>query len=620
MASAVLEPSATSTRARSRGWWGNGDAPHRRWPGTTIEIPALWHRGRKRWESHGGRYYYDQGAADRVVSFFPTYLRHHIGADFAGKPFTLLPYQDLLLSRTVFGWKHAETGLRRFRKVFAFCPKASGKSPYGAGVGLYLAFCDQEPGANVYAVAADKKQARTVHDNARYMVETMIEIEPEFRDVLLVKRDAIECELTRSTYEVISADAGTKHGFRPHAVIFDEMHAQKNRLLYEALKKSMVKRLQPLMFIITHAGYDDESICAEEYDYAKAVLSGTIPDESCLPVIFEAQRGDDWADPTVWARVNPGYGVTVKPDGLLQECIEAQNEPRKLNDFKRFHLNCWTNSATAWIPIEWWDACGEPVPSDEALRQCPCAIGIDMAQKIDLSAVVAVFRLPLAASDEPAMVEVVAEDAEPTKRTLNLNYRIAVLPAFWLPEDTIRERVKQDRVPYDQWVHAGLLRQTNGAVIDSDAIVRYVTGELMGRFARVKQAEVAYDPAFATEIGVRLRDGHGMTTLEVLQNYRQLSEACQVFEALVKAGRVLHGGHRVLRWCVENVAVKQDDAGRVRPVKPKRSGKRIDGVVALIMALSRVMVMPAPRPAWNGVASVWTPEGFRPLGGESRRA
>ena len=179
-----------------------------------------------------------------------------------------------------------------------------------------------------------------------------------------------------------------------------------------------------MMIIITHAGDDDEGICYEEYEYAKGVLSGTIPDDACLPVIFEAAPEDDWSDPDLWRRVNPGHGITVKHDGVAIECAEALVEPRKRNDFLRFHLNRWVNQATAWIPVEWWDACRNPLPSDAELATLPCAVGIDMAQKIDLTAAVVVFRLPLIeTAKDTAVVDVLAEAAggEVVTRTHSLN-------------------------------------------------------------------------------------------------------------------------------------------------------------------------------------------------------
>jgi phage terminase large subunit-like protein len=559
----------------------------------TIDVPATWSSLRSRWESPDGRYFFDAVTADRGCAFFPELLTHHIG-EFVGLPFALMEYQAKLLTRPLWGWKRSSDGLRRFRKVFGFLPKGNGKSPWGAGTGLYAARCDGEAAAEVYAVAADTSQARIVYENAKIMVEQSEDL-AEGCEIL---RDSLYWQDTHSVYKVLSSDAKTKHGFRPHVVIFDELHAQRDRALYEALKRSMVKRRQPIMIILTHAGVDDEGICHEEYEYAKNVLSATIEDDSCLPVIFEFAPDADWTDPAEWAKVTPGLGITVKLDGLAQECREAINEPRKRNDFLMFHGNRWVNQAVAWIPVDWWDACAAPLPPDAELAQHPGAVGIDMAQKIDLAAAVAVFRLPLAAGESARDVEVVIEtDAgERDTKSITLDYRIAIVPAFWLPSDTLRERVKQDRVPYDQWRDDGLLHVVDGAMVTSEPIVRYLVGGrgrdgIIDRFPLLKQAPFGFDPAFATEVAARLRDDHDLQVIEVPQNYTHLSEACYVFEALIKAGRVLHGGHRLLRWNLENVAVKRDDAGRIRPVKPRKAAKRIDGIVAVLIALSRLIAM-----------------------------
>ena len=587
-------------RVTRRPWWGDGESPDVLWPGVTIPFHVEWSRRRARWETHEGRYYFDMARADQACEFFPTFLRHHIGA-FAGCAFELLEYQQKLQTRPIFGWKKAVNGLRRFQKVFCFIPKGGGKSPWASGTGLYLTFCDGEPAAEVYALASDRQQARTVHDNAKIFLEEspalaeLAGIAPE--DIL---KDAIVYRATRSTYMVLSSEAASAHGKRPHGLIFDEFHAQSDRALFEALRKSMAKRRQPLLIIITHAGDDDESICFEEYELAKQVLSGTHPDETTLPVIFEADPRDDWTDEATWRRVNPGHGITIQHDGIVTEALEAQHEPRKLNDFLRFHLNRWVNQAVAWIPLDWWDRCTAPLPPLEELQTLPCAIGIDMAQKIDLAAVVLCFRRPLPGLTD-ADLEIVATDeqGEAIRRTTSLNYELIVVPAFWLPEDTLRERVHQDRVPYDVWAGQGLLSTTPGSIIDSDALVRYIVG-LTARFPLAKVGQVGYDPAFATEIAIRLTK-EGLTVVELLQNFKTFSEPSQVFEALVKAQRVIHGGHRLLRWNLENVAVKRDDAGRIRPVKPRKAGKRIDGIVATIMGLNRLMVQapPAPPPTYD---------------------
>ena len=558
-----------------------------RWAGVTIEIPAVWAPERDRWESPDGAYYFDTEAADNAQDFFPSLLVHHIG-EFAGEPFVLRDDQAQLMVRPIFGWKRSSDGLRRFRKLFAFCPKGYGKSPLSAGLGIYLARCDGEAAAEVYALAADRENARIVHDNAKIMIENS----PLLHEGCEITKNAIVWAEIHSTYKVLSADATTAHGLRPSAAIFDEMHAQKNRDLYEAIKKSMVKRRQPLMIIITHAGTDDEGICYEEYEYAKAVLQGQSHDDACLPVIFEAQPDEDWASPATWQRVNPGHGVTVKHDGVLNECVEAQNEPRKRNDFLRYHLNRWTNQAVAWLPIDWWDACDEPMPSDAELALLPCAAGLDLAQKIDLAALVLVFRQKI---PDTIAVEVVGTgaDGKESVATYNLNYKVIVKSYFWIPELTMREHEKNDRVPYSHWADLGIVTPTEGASIDYSRIYRDIAEKILPAFPKLREGSIGYDPAFASDLAQNLDKLAGRSwCVEVLGNYKYLSEPSHVLEALIKARRVIHGQHRVLRNHIGNVAVKRDDAGRIRPVKPKKASKHIDGVVALLFALRELQLAP----------------------------
>lgn len=601
-------PAASRSRKRARpaarkrapklprgGWWGDGPAPWKTSPGVTLELAATWVPECRRWESHGGRYYFDGAAADLACDFFPGFLKHHKG-EFAGRPFELLPYQDQLVIRPLFGWKRASDGLRRFRKVFLAVPKGSGKSPLGSGLALFLTFCDNEEGAEVYSAAADREQAAIVFDTAKIMVEGDEELSGRSE----VLRRAISVPATHSIFRVLSADVAGKHGPNIHGLIFDEFHAQKTRELFEVLQRGMVKRRQPVLLMITTAGDDDESICYEEWGYARQVQSGTIPDETYLPVIFEAGPKDDWTLEETWRRVNPGYGVTVKADAIASECAAAQAEPRKLNDFLRYHLNRWVNQVTAWIPVDWWDACDARPIDEGALGGLQIFAGLDMAQKHDLTALTLVFREMLAG---PAPeVEVVGEDAggEIVKRTVSLNYRLTLVPFFWIPKDTMRDHIRRDRVPYDQWAAAGLVRATEGNVIDYDQIIADITGEpifdakpsspsIVERFPQLRAARIGYDPAFATDIAMRLRN-RGYQTVEILQNYKHLSEPSLIFESMVRGGRVSHGGHPVLRWNLENVAIRRDDAGRIRPVKPKQAGKRIDGIVSAIIGVAVSML------------------------------
>lgn len=424
---------------------------------------------------------------------------------------------------------------------------------------------------------------------------------PALRPPRPIKIDSFEIGrvLPTAIFQVLSAEAATKHGPNIHCLIIDELHAQPDRELFETLTRGIIARSQPLILLITTAGDDDESICYEEYDYAKRVLSGTITDEQHLPVIFEAGKDDDPFDPVVWARVNPALGETVDESVLAGFANEARHEPRKRNDFLRYNLNRWTNQATAWIPIDWWDAC-EPVEiksyqdwltaQTPELAKLPCAAGLDLAQKIDLACFAVVFRERIAPTEALKIEAVDEADGKIVKKTLSLNYRITVVPYFWIPEDTMREHEKNDGVPYSHWKSMNL-RTTEGSTIDYDAIFQDITTKILPTFPLLKQGFIGYDPAFATDIASELAK-FGLKVEEILQNYKYMSEPCYIAESLIKSKRVSHGGNRVLRNHWENVAIKQDDALRVRPVRPKKASKHIDGVVSTLMGIRALAKVP----------------------------
>jgi phage terminase large subunit-like protein len=554
-------------------WWGDGAPPAERWPGVTIPVDDV-----------GGRYRFDPALADRACDWFPRFCSHAKGAH-AGARFDLLDYQRALILRPIFGWVR-EDGTRRFRKAYIEIPKKNGKTQLVAGLALYMLLGDREPGAEVYVAAADREQARILFDAAKLMVDA----NPQLKKRLIVLRNEIRrVDDPSAVFKVLSAEAATKHGPNIHCLIIDELHAQPDRELFETLTRGVIARRQPLILLITTAGDDDESICAEERDYALKVLSGTIQDETHLPVLFEAAKDEDAFAPATWRRVNPGLGHTIREEALATFATEAKNEPRKLNDFLRYHLNRWVNQATAWIPVDEWDACDAPIPTDEELAGLPVAAGLDLAQKIDLACLCLVFRHRLASS---LPVDVSADDETSTARTIELNYRITVLPFFWIPENTMRRREADEGIPYSLWARAGLVTKTEGDIIDYDRIYSDITTKIGPRFPRVKQGGVGYDPAFATDIASKLRDKAGFKVEEILQNYKYMNEPCHLFEALIKAKRIGHGGHRVLRNHIEHVAVKTDDAGRIRPVRPRKAGKHIDGVVASLEGLRMLASVP----------------------------
>jgi phage terminase large subunit-like protein len=287
--------------------------------------------------------------------------------------------------------------------------------------------------------------------------------------------------------------------------------------------------------------------------------------------------------------------VTIKEDYFVSECRAAQLEPRKRNSFLQLHLNRWVNQATAWIPVEWWDRCPTDF-SDDRVRNLVCCAGLDMAQKHDLTAFVIAFREYL---DDPQEVEVNTETGFGTveKKVVSLNYRIHLLPRFWIPFDTMKEHEHSDKVPYSHWVDRGWVTATEGTQIDYNRVYKDILA-LAERFPMLKQGQLAYDPAFATDITQRLADD-GFTRVEMPQNYTHFSEPCQIFETLVRSGRITHTGNRCMRWCVENAAIRSDDAGRIRPVKQRKSAKRIDGVIGAVMSIGRVVVQEDTRSVYE---------------------
>ena len=582
----------TSRKAR-RSTVPPGLAPWKRWPGVSVKIDGC-----------GGKYYYDEDAAELAVDFFPKLLRHKDG-EFAGKPFRLEPWESDLIVRPLFGWKHAagaQQGYRRFRKLYLEVPKKNGKTQLVSGICLYVGYCDGEPGAEIIIAAADRDQAALLFDAGKAMVEDS----PLLLEQAEIFRRSIFLPDTRVTIRVVSADARTKHGPNLHCLAIDELHAQPNRDLVDALVAGVAARRQPLVLLLTTAGDDQESICREEHDIAANVINGTSEMETLLPVIFAAGEKDDWTSPKTWAKVNPNLGLTVKLPYLETACLEAQIEPRKQNAFKRLHCNIWPDQHHVWIPLESWDACQGAFSTETAVA---VAAGLDLSSKIDLTGMVVVLKFKDARPATPVQVLVhdpEDEEAEPERVTLNVDFRIEVHPYFWRPEATLAEASKRDRVDYGAWKQQGLLRTTPGPVVDYDQIYRDIRDEI-GPLYRLKQGEIGYDPYNGTQLALQLRDKAGFTVVEVPQTTRILSEPAKLFEALVISRRVTHDGNRILRWNVGNGSVKEDKNGNIFPFKFS-DRKRIDGLSAILDALSRLIVMPERRKRRR--ARLWTPAGF----------
>jgi len=509
---------------------------------------------------------FSEKAAQRAVNFFERVLVH-IDGQWSNQPFLLLPWQKQLV-RQLFGTLR-DDGTRQYRTAYIEIPRKNGKSEMAAGVALYMLVADDEPGAQVYGAAGDRDQATIVFRVAAEMVRRSPMLAPKCRVIDSVKR--VVDQSTASFYRAIPADAAGSHGFNASGIVVDELHVQPNRDLIDVLTTSTGARRQPLTFYITTAGYDRRSICWELHDYALKVQSGVIQDDTFLPVVYAAPEEADWTDPAVWAAANPSLGVTLKLDYLEQECRRAQQTPAYQNTFRRLHLNQWSRQETRWLPLASWDACAEPVDA-EALRGHDCYAGLDLASTTDIAALVLVFPRV----EEEAQVETTEGDTQSIGRVA-----FDVLPYFWVPKDTMTERSRIDRVPYDLWAEQGYIQATEGNVIDYRAIM--ATLDELAQAYNIR--EIGFDRWGATQLIQDMQEG-GLEVVPIGQGFASMSAPTKELLNVVLGRRLRHGAHPVLRWMADNMVVSTDPAGNIKPNKAK-SSEKIDGMVALIMGLDR---------------------------------
>jgi phage terminase large subunit-like protein len=497
--------------------------------------------------------HYDEDAANRAVTFIS--LLKHTKGEWYGRPFELIDWQEQIV-RDLFGILKPN-GYRQFNTAYIEIPKKQGKSELAAAIALYLTCGDFEHGGEIYGCAADRQQASIVFDVAVQMVEQNPALKARIKPLISQKR--LIYKPLNSFYQVLSSEAYTKHGLNVHGVVFDELHAQPNRQLYDVMTKgSGDARKQSLYFLITTAGTDRHSICWEVHQKAEDILAGRKRDPSFYPVIFGADEEEDWTDEEVWKKANPSLGITVDIEKLRIACNSARQNPAEENIFRQLRLNQWVKQSVRWMPMEKWDACNMAV-DETKLEGRICYGGLDLSSTTDLTTFVLVF--PPETEDEPYYV----------------------LPFFWIPEENISLRVSRDHVPYDIWEKEGFLLTTEGNVVHYGFIEQFI--EDLGTKYHIK--EIAFDRWGAVQMSQNLMD-MGFTVVPFGQGYKDMSPPTKELMKLVLEEKLAHGGHPVLRWCVDNIFVRTDPAGNIKPDKEK-STERIDGAVALIMALDRAI-------------------------------
>ncbi len=494
-----------------------------------------------------GRSFYP---ADNLCAFIERLP--HVKGPLAGEPIQLEPWQAFILT-TVFGWVKSN-GTRRFRRSYIEVPRGNAKSTLSSAVALYMLAADREGGAEVYSLATTRDQARIVFGDA----QTMARRSPGFRRRFSVEVGAHNMHVlaSGSKFEALSAEGSTLDGLNIHFGCVDELHAHKTRTVYDVVETGTGKRDNSLLWVITTAGSNRAGICYEVRTFVTKLLDGVFMDDSQFGIIYGLDDGDDWTAESALIKANPNWDISVKPEVLLPLQAKAMQLPSAVNNFKTKHLNEWVNADTAWMDMRAWDACADSTLDIEAFIGQPCWIGLDLASKTDIAALVLVFPHPEIA------------DA------------YAVFGKYYLPEDTVSSA---GNTQYEGWMRTGRLTVTPGNVIDFG----WIEADLLEMASRFEVQAVAFDPFQATQLSTRMLS-EGLPMIEVRPTVLNFSEPMKTLEALVLQKKLTHDGDPVLTWMASNVVAHLDVKDNIYPRK-ERAENKIDGIVALIMALSRAI-------------------------------
>ncbi|MFA5130410.1 MAG: terminase TerL endonuclease subunit [Patescibacteria group bacterium] len=505
------------------------------------------------------------------VKKFINHLKH-VKSPWRGATFELLDWQMELI-KGIYGTLKPD-GFRQYTTAYIEIPKKQGKSELLSALALYQLCADGEYFAEVYGCATDQSNARIIFDVAVEMVDQCPELKKHIKPILSTHR--LIYMPTKSFYQVMSAESYTKHGYNISTCLFDELHAQPNRKLWDVMTFGAGDaRKQPLWFVITTAGNDPDrtSVCWEQHQKAEQVLLGYKKIPTLYPMIYGVdvehkriwtgrqkellKKGETWESPRLWNLVNPSLNATVDESKLKEAFQDVKGQSAQENLFKQLRLNIWVKERThKWISTELWDKnAGIVVP--EELKGRRCFGGLDLSTKIDMTAFVLIF---------PPETE---------------DGKFEVLPTFWVPEESLAERVARDRVPYDEWLNNGFIKATPGNAID----YRFIVKEICDLRYEYEVIEIGFDPWNAQQTANELTD-EGFLMVEVRQGSKSMSPGMKELERMLRSKLLNHGGHPVLKWNVNNVEIRMDENENIKPIKSK-STERIDGLVALINAIVR---------------------------------
>ena len=495
-------------------------------------------------------WYFDKKAAMRAIHFIEK-LKHTKG-EWAGQRFRLELWQQFVLWN-IFGWKNAD-GTRRFRYAYIEIARKNGKTALSAGIGLYMLFADGESRPEVYSAATVKDQAKICFSDAVEIVKAT-----DLKNYLTPYRNSIVYELKGGTMKPLSSDYGTHDGLNPSCGIIDEFHAHKDSGMFDVIKSAFGARRQPLMFIITTAGFDKSGVCYAYRENVIKVLRGVNEDDSLFGIIYTLDDKSEWDDPKMWIKANPNLGVSLSADYLADQVKDAKNRPEAVRNVMTKNVDLWVDAERTWILDDVWQKCiGTTDPAD--LKGCACWGGLDLSNVSDITAYVLLFHE---------------------------NDRFQLLPHFWIPEEKMLEKIRKENINYDKWVAEGYVTVTPGNVIDYD----FVKTDILRIVADYDLRTSAYDRWNSSQTIIDLQN-EGMECNPFGQGYGSMSAPTKEFEKLVLTGKIEHFGNPVLRWMLASTLVKTDPAGNIKPDKEK-STQKIDGIVAAIMALGEWMTAQA---------------------------
>ena len=494
-----------------------------------------------------GGYVFDRKRAEKPIEFIERFCKHSKG-EWAGQPLRLELFQKAFIS-ALFGFVDKKTGYRKYRETLLYVARKNGKSVLLSGIALYMLIADNEPGAEVYSVASKKDQAKIIFSETYNMVRQS----PDLLQVVSKRKSDLYFNLTFSKFQPLGKNSDTLDGLNSSLVIIDELHSIKDRNLYEVMKQSQSARRQPLLVMITTAGTIRECIFDDMYKYACGVCDGTIEDPHFLPILYELDAKEEWLDPMKWEKANPGLNHIKKLDDLISKVARAKQSPRDLTGVLVKDFNVIQTVASTWLTFD--DVNNTETFSLERFKGYYCIGGADLSRSGDLTAATLLF--------------------------MDKTEKRYVTQMYFLPKDNFEQRVHDEKIPYDKWHEAGLLRLCEGNSINYSDVTAWFM-EMVQKYD-VTPAWIYYDP-YSAAYWVQEMQSNGFNMVKCYQGVKTLSLPMQQLGQDLAAKKINYNNNPLLKWCITNTGVKTDVNGNIQPIKATSPKYRIDGLASLLDA------------------------------------